>query len=122
MMLCCKFAEGDSRILMQKMARDELKQAQKRGLLSLFRESVLQRDPVLRNKAVKTLQLARALRAAPSMAIGFEREYEMVYALADSICAAHVHQRPKGEEVARVLKQHPDLLLNLQQPLLVSRL
>merc|ERR1719469_556015 len=27
MLLCCKFAEGDSRILMQKMARDELKKA-----------------------------------------------------------------------------------------------
>jgi len=122
MLLCCKFAEGDSRILMQKMARDELRRAQKRGLFSLVWEAFVQRDPVLRDKAWKTLRLARALRAAPSMAIGFELEYEMVYALADSMCKAHVHQRPKGEEVARVLRRHPNLLLKLQQPLLVSRL
>lgn len=122
MLLCCKFAEGDSRILMQKMARDELKRAQKRGLFSLVRETFFQRDPVLRDKAVKTLRLARAIRGAPDMAPGFEREWEMVYALADSMCTSHVHLRPKGEEVARVLRMHPDLLLKLQQPLLVSRL
>merc|ERR1719454_1016669 len=28
---CCKFAEGDSRILMQKMARDRLRDFQKNG-------------------------------------------------------------------------------------------
>lgn len=122
MLLCCKFAEGDSRILMQKMARDELKSAQKRGLFALLREVALERDPVLRDKAWKTLHLARALKAAPSMAIGFEREWEMVYGLADSMCSVHVHQRPKGEEVARVLRKHPDMLLKLQKPLLVSRL
>ena len=83
---------------------------------------VFQQDAVLRDKALKTLRLARALRVAPSMAIGFEQEWEMVYALADAMCKAHVHERPKGEEVARVLRQHPELLLKLQQPLLVSRL
>jgi len=122
MLLCCKFAEGDSRILMQKMARDELKKAQKRGLFALLRDSIFLQDPVLRDKAVKTLRLARAVRAAPSVAEGFEREWEMVYALADSMCITHVHERPKGEEVARVLRQHPNLMLYLQQPLLVSRL
>lgn len=122
MLLCCKFAEGDSRILMQKMARDELKYAQKRGLFALLREVAFQRDPILREKAWKTFGLARRLRAAPSLAIGFEREWEMVYGLADSMCSAHVHQRPKGQEVGRVLREHPDMLLHLQQPLLVSRL
>lgn len=122
MLLCCKFAEGDSRILMQKMARDELKLARERGLVALLREVVFQSDSVLRDKALKTLRLARALRAAPNMALGFEREWEMVYGLADSMCSAHVHQRPKGEEVARVLQEHQNLLPMLREPLLVSRL
>lgn len=122
MLLCCKFAEGDSRILMQKMVRDELKRVQKGGFFALVRQAFFQSDAVLRDRAQKTLRLARALRSAPSMAIGFDREWEMVYALADSMCASHIHQRPKGEEVARVLRKHPELLLKLQQPLLVSRL
>jgi len=122
MLLCCKFAEGDSRILMQKMARDELKRAQKGGMFALVREVVFQGDPMLRDKAMKTFGLARALRSAPSMIVGFEQNWEMVYALADSMCKVHVHQRPKGEDVARVLREHPNLLNYLQQPLLVSRL
>eukprot|EP00746_Dinoflagellata_sp_MGD_P127043 gnl/MRDRNA2_/MRDRNA2_61735_c0_seq1.p1 gnl/MRDRNA2_/MRDRNA2_61735_c0~~gnl/MRDRNA2_/MRDRNA2_61735_c0_seq1.p1 ORF type:complete len:547 (+),score=104.90 gnl/MRDRNA2_/MRDRNA2_61735_c0_seq1:90-1643(+) len=122
MLLCCKFAEGDSRILMQKMARDELKRAQKRGLLSMLREIVFQQDPVLRSKALKTFRLARALRAAPNIATGFEQQWEMVYGLANNMCDAHVHARPSGEEVSRILRQHPKLMPNLQQPLLVSRL
>lgn len=122
MLLCCKFAEGDSRILMQKMARDELKRAQKRGFFSLLSDVVFQQDSVRREKALKTFRLARALRSAPSLAAGFEHEWQMVYALADSMCDAHVHERPKGEEVARILRKHPDLMLKLQQPLLVSRL
>jgi acyl-CoA oxidase len=122
MLLCCKFAEGDSRILMQKMVRDELKRAQKKGFLSLLRDVVFQQDPVQRSKAYKTINLARALRAAPNMASGFEKEWASVYALADNMCDAHVHERPKGEEVARILRDHPDLMIKLQQPLLVSRL
>merc|ERR1712228_984620 len=81
MVLCCKFAEGDSRILMQKMARDELKRFQKQGRFALL--GLLQRDPVLRRKAYRTYVLGRALLAAPSLAVGFEKEWEKVYALAD---------------------------------------
>mmetsp|Transcript_7976 Transcript_7976/g.9481 ORF Transcript_7976/g.9481 Transcript_7976/m.9481 type:complete len:514 (+) Transcript_7976:131-1672(+) len=121
MLLCCKFAEGDSRILMQKMARDELKRAQKSGYVSMT-VAVLQSDPVLRNKAIKTLNLARALATAPNMAEAFAKEWKMVYELAEAICDVHVHRRPKGEEIARVLIHHPNLMPALQEPLLVSRL
>jgi len=121
MLLCCKFAEGDSRILMQKMARDELKKAQKKGVASLIMKDIItQRDPVLRDKAIKTFHLARALQAASSMAEGFETEWEKVYALADSICDAHIHLRPRGKEVEHILQGHPELMKNLQEPLLVS--
>jgi acyl-CoA oxidase len=33
MLLCCKFAEGDSRILQQKLSRDRLRRLQKDGVL-----------------------------------------------------------------------------------------
>jgi len=95
MLLCCKFAEGDSRILMQKMARDELKRFQRRGQLGAL-GGMLQLDPVLRRKAVLTFKLARAVLAAPSVREGFETEWEKVYALADAMCDAHIHLRPRG--------------------------
>merc|ERR1712150_253110 len=98
----------------------ELKRAQKRGMIGLLQDIVLQGDAVLREKATRTFRLARALQAAPSMAIGFEREWEKVYALADSMCKCHVHLRPKGQEIARILRKEPELLARLKQPMLVS--
>jgi len=53
MLLCCKFAEGDSRILQQKLTRDRLKAMQKGGaaavlggLLTSERAEVLAADTV----------------------------------------------------------------------------
>merc|ERR1740117_2569221 len=122
MLLCCKFAEGDSRILMQKMARDELKKAKDKGVMTLITDIILQSDPVKRQHAWKVFGLARAINAAPSMIEGFATEWEKVYALADSVCDMHVHGRPQGDEVARLLKSNPEMMTNLQDPLLVSRL
>ena len=122
MLLCCKFAEGDSRILMQKIARDELKKAKDKGVMTLVTDIILQSDPVKRQHAWKVFGLARAINAAPSMIEGFAAEWEKVYALADSVCDMHVHGRPQGDEVARLLKSNPKMMTNLQDPLLVSRL
>merc|ERR1712139_467612 len=57
---------------------------------------VTQRDPVLRRKALATLTLARAVTSAPSVAEGFEQNWKQVYHLAECICDAHVHLRPRG--------------------------
>jgi len=122
MLLCCKFAEGDTRILMQKIARDELKKASRRGLVGLVGDILMQADSSKRQHAWKLFTLARAVSAAPSPADGFAKEWEKVYALADSVCDMHLQRRPKGEEVARLLKSNPEMMVNLQQPLLVSRL
>lgn len=63
MLLCCKFAEGDERILMQKMARDRLKQAPGGGLGRWFELGVeLMGDAPRRREAMKALQLALAMR------------------------------------------------------------
>jgi acyl-CoA oxidase len=122
MLLCCKFAEGDSRILKQKMARDELKRVQKRGWWVLLKTLSTERDKVRLRLAHKSFRLLRALRSAKSLSEGFVQEWQQVYALAEAVCDLHVHLRPRGEEVARVLRGHPDLMPALQEPLLVSRL
>jgi acyl-CoA oxidase len=65
MLLCCKFAEGDERILMQKMARDRLVSVQQgrggSGWLALGRELFMEAPQ--RREALKTLQLALAMKA-----------------------------------------------------------
>ncbi len=66
MLLCCKFAEGDERILMQKMARDHLKHVQKEigggpsGWFELATE--LMGEAPRRREAMKALQLALAMK------------------------------------------------------------
>ena len=45
--------KGDSRILMQKMARDYLKLFQRRGYSAVLFDGVLQRDAVLRRRTFK---------------------------------------------------------------------
>jgi acyl-CoA oxidase len=121
MLLCCKFAEGDSRILLQKVARDELRRVQKAGLPALLWRMLFEDDEFQR--ARKAFWLARALQSAPSMAEGFASEWEQVYALAQAVCDYHVHkERPDHDEVARVLATHPHVVGLTIDPLLVSRL
>ncbi|KAH8069666.1 acyl-CoA oxidase [Aureococcus anophagefferens] len=61
MLLCCKFAEGDTRILMQKIARDRLKKLQKDGLAGLA-----------------------------AGAAAWNEQWAAVYELADLVCARHL--------------------------------
>ena len=66
MLLCCKFAEGDERILMQKMARDRLKTVENGmaggvgGWVELGAE--LLSEAPRRKEALKALQLALAMK------------------------------------------------------------
>ena len=59
LLLCCKFAEGDSRILLQKLARDRLKRVQREGLIGTLRCTVSEGY-----EAFAALRLARKLGAA----------------------------------------------------------
>ena len=44
MLLCCKFAEGDSRILQMKLARDRMKQLKKDGAASAFLSAITDKE------------------------------------------------------------------------------
>lgn len=89
MLLCCKFAEGDSRILLQKIARDRLKKLQKNGLSGLV--SGLLSDA---NETFAAAKLARTLQNADDKNKAWNDEWEQVYALADLVCERHLNDAP----------------------------
>ena len=60
MLLTCKFAEGDSRILQMKLCRDRLKLIKKKGLLSEM-SNLLGKD---RKESLTAIQLALKLSSA----------------------------------------------------------
>ena len=126
MLLCCKFAEGDSRILLLKIARDELKRIQKGGAIeyiNLLWVGLFSNNVYEQQKARATLRLARALFSYSSMMEGFEMEWELVYRLGHAVCDCHVfNDGPNEIEVSRMLKKHGHLVELTIQPLLVSRL
>ena len=123
MLLCCKFAEGDSRILLQKIARDELKRVQRAGLPNLLYRMATETNPYELARAKQAFTLVRKLRAAPSLGQGFEKEWEAVYALAETVCDCHYHnERPNSREIGRMLSTYPYLMERTRDPLLVSRL
>ena len=123
MLLCCKFAEGDSRILLQKIARDELKRVQKAGYFALVRRMMLESNARERGRAWKSFSLGIAVNSASSMAEGFVEHWEKVYDLANAVCDCHIfNECPEPEEVRRMLTTYPHLVQLTIEPLLVSRL
>ena len=60
MLLCCKFAEGDSRILQQKLTRDRLKSLQKGGAAAVL-GGLLSSE---RAEVLAAVQLGRKLQPA----------------------------------------------------------
>jgi acyl-CoA oxidase len=90
MLLCCKFAEGDSRILMQKLARDRLKRVRAGGLPGLVRDAVAHGP----GEAVAAAALARRLAAAgkdlAKLSDAMDASWRELYALADRICDRHI--------------------------------
>ena len=87
---CCKFAEGDSRILMQKMSRDRMKRFQRKGFEEKPPEGV---DPVdwdLENQACMDLQ-EKMMKIATEEKVdtfaAWDRCWEDVYALSEIIMA-----------------------------------
>lgn len=101
--LVTKFAEGDSRILMQKMARDRLRQFQRGGWGAVAERVSL--DSHTRAEATLCLQLGRALSNAKAGGIkaimeAWDREWRSVYRLAELICDRY--QREVRESRARL--------------------
>lgn len=75
---CCKFAEGDSRILMQKMARDALKRFAKEP-------AALGDGEAARLCAELGTALRRAGKDKAAQAAAWDEQHALVYALAEAI-------------------------------------
>lgn len=98
MLQCCKFAEGDSRILLQKMARDRLKRFQKEGMVSTMLSQGLLGAPERKAEAWACFALGRALTGGgKSLAEAWDNEWEKVYTLAERVCDRHIAQQAQGE-------------------------
>jgi len=88
---CCKFAEGDSRILMQKMARDSMKAFKGSSWTDSGKDLVFG-NTAEHNETKIRFQLSRALSAAASPSEGaklWNSNWTLVYALADAVCDRH---------------------------------
>jgi len=96
MLLTCKFAEGDSRILQQKIARDRLKKLRTEGPLAAA-ISVFSAD---RDEYLAAMDLARKLapagRNAKLLAKAMEESWREIYKLADLVAARRVRDGAPG--------------------------
>lgn len=94
MLLTCKFAEGDSRILQMKLTRDRLKKTQKAGAAGLV-------SAIFDGEARASLSLGKKLAAAgrdlPKLAAAMDANWQEVYGLADMVAARHIATGRKGE-------------------------
>merc|ERR1712176_850048 len=102
-LLCCKFAEGDSRILMQKMTRDSLKWISEMGWSERLLGHLLCGRKGSRERMWKALKLARELQGRVKSTgdpIGsWNSLFKEVYEYADLLCERYVSSRvgPGGE-------------------------
>lgn len=88
MFLCCKFAEGDSRILQQKLMRDRLKKMKNDGAATTLLKAVNPFSDEQAEAAV-ALSLGQKLQAAgrdrEKMAQLMEEHWEQIYELANKV-------------------------------------
>lgn len=96
-LLCCKFAEGDSRILMQKMTRDSLKWVSEIGWGERLVGHLLFGREQSRTRMWKALSLANQLQSkvkASGDPIGsWNQLFKEVYSYADFLCERYVSAR-----------------------------
>jgi acyl-CoA oxidase len=106
-LLCAKFAEGDSRMLMQKLARDHLKQFQARGA-----QAVLDRfsfNPHVRAEAALCMKIGGKLRASAAAGAhavynAWNESWEDIYALANVVCDRHFACPPAASTDSQLSK------------------
>lgn len=97
MLLCCKFAEGDSRILQQKLARDRLRKMQRSGVASEIGNMFGGKSFAESMSALKLAQkLSPAGRDVNKLAKLMDENWEDIYNLADQICERHINESPKA--------------------------
>lgn len=87
---CCKFAEGDSRILLQKMARDRLRTFQGSGWMDVA-QSVVLSPAIARREIMLCFELAQTLaRGQSNPAQAWNDSWEKVYELGHTVCERHI--------------------------------
>jgi acyl-CoA oxidase len=98
MLLCCKFAEGDSRILQQKLARDRLRKLQRSGVSGEIGDMFVGRAFSESVNALKLAQkLAPAGRDMKKLGGLMDEHWSDIYELADQICERHINDSPGGD-------------------------
>jgi len=100
-LLVTKFAEGDSRILMQKMARDRLRDFERGGWKAMLERISL--DSSQRAEAALCMRIGASMARAQkkglkAMVAAWNAEWKSVYALAELICDRHLRE---SEHVGR---------------------
>ena len=99
MLLCCKFAEGDSRILQQKLTRDRLLALKAQGTAGALVACVGAGETAVEARAA--LSLARTLGAVPrgdrrALSDAMDANWREIYGLAELIAARHVREGERG--------------------------
>lgn len=106
MFLCCKFAEGDSRILQMKLSRDRLKRLKKDGVFSTVVASIMS-DEAEESRTALSLarKLAPAGRDMKKMSNLMTEHWEEFYALADHVADRIIRETPKGAFLEPVVER-----------------
>jgi len=100
MLLTCKFAEGDTRILQQKLSRDRLKRVQKDGVWNSF--TAIFSCGSFRGGLEAAVALYVASRLAPAgrdpkkMSQALNSNWRALYMLADLVSDRHIATSPKS--------------------------
>jgi hypothetical protein len=101
-----QFAEGDSRILMQKLTRDRLKRMLKEGTVATLLKCVGSSNEAVEARLV--LQLARKLAPAGRdnalMAKLLDEHWELVYAVADAVAKTHLEEGAKHAASSKLVE------------------
>lgn len=93
MFLCCKFAEGDSRILRQKLARDRLKVVAKGGVGAAVAGAF---DKEGRKALLLASKLKPAGRDLKKLAVAMDKNWKDIYALSERIEQRHMQDCVKS--------------------------
>ena len=100
MLLCCKFAEGDSRILQQKLARDRLKELKRGGAFGAFSSLIGGEGPLFSAETMSAIGLARKLAPAGrdlgKLAAAMDENWRDVYELAELVAERHMRSSEGG--------------------------
>ena len=96
-LLCCKFAEGDSRILQQKLVRDYLKHVRSMSWPSRISTLALgtsSGSECMRGALKLAASLSRVNGGTPEeMFNAWNENYDQVYGLCESICQKYINDR-----------------------------